>query len=192
MPGFYPEDEYDLAGYCTGVVDREKIIDNKTMAAGDVVIALPSSGVHSNGFSLVRKVFDVENDCPKDLLESLLTPTKLYVRPVLALLEQVNVKSIAHITGGGFFENIPRALPQGLTAHIRREDVRVLPIFDRIAASGDIPERDMFNTFNMGVGMVVVVSPADADKALEVLQAAGEDAYVLGTVQEGTEGVVLA
>ena len=192
MPGFYPVDEYDLAGFAVGVVDRKKILDRENVRPGDVLIALPSSGVHSNGFSLVRKVFDVENDCPKDLLESLLTPTKLYVRPVLALLDAVNVKSIAHITGGGFFENIPRALPQGLTAHIRRSDVRVLPIFDRIAAAGEIPERDMFNTFNMGVGMVVIVSPADADKALSVLREAGEDAYVLGTVREGEEGVVLA
>ena len=192
MPGFYPVDEYDLSGFAVGVVDRKKILDRENVRPGDVLIALPSSGVHSNGFSLVRKVFDVENDCPRDLLEMLLTPTKLYVKPVLALLDAVNVKSIAHITGGGFFENIPRALPQGCEAHIARRDVRVLPVFDRIAAAGDIPERDMFNTFNMGVGMVVIVSPEDADKALETLKAAGEDAYVLGTVQEGTEGVVLA
>ena len=192
MPGFYPADEYDLAGFAVGVVDRKKILDREHVRPGDVLVALPSSGVHSNGFSLVRKVFDVENDCPRDLLESLLTPTKLYVRPALALLDAVNVKSIAHITGGGFFENIPRALPQGLTAHIARKDVRVLPIFDRIAAAGGIPERDMFNTFNMGVGMVAVVAPEDADRALEVLREAGEDAYVLGTVREGAEGVVLA
>ena len=192
MPGFYPVNEYDLAGFAVGVVDRKKILDRENVRPGDVLIALPSSGVHSNGFSLVRKVFDVENDCPKDLLEQLLTPTKLYVKPVLALLDAVDVKSIAHITGGGFFENIPRALPQGLSAHIARSDVLVLPIFDRIAAAGDIPERDMFNTFNMGVGMVAIVSPADADKALETLRAAGEDAYVLGTVREGAEGVVLA
>ena len=192
MPGFYPADEYDLAGFAVGVVDRKKILDRENVRPGDVLVALPSSGVHSNGFSLVRKVFDVENDCPKDLLESLLTPTKLYVRPALALLDAVNVKSIAHITGGGFFENIPRALPQGLTAHIARKDVRVLPIFDRIAAAGGIPERDMFNTFNMGVGMVAVVAPEDAGQALDVLREAGEDAYVLGTVREGAEGVVLA
>ena len=192
MPGFYPADEYDLAGFAVGVVDKKKILDRETVRPGDVLVALPSSGVHSNGFSLVRKVFDVENDCPKDLLEQLLTPTKLYVKPVLALLDAVDVKSIAHITGGGFFENIPRALGPGLTAHIARKDVRVLPIFDRIAQAGDIPERDMFNTFNMGVGMVAIVSPADADKALETLRAAGEDAYVLGTVREGAEGVVLA
>ena len=192
MPGFYPVDEYDLAGFAVGVVDRKKILDRENVRPGDILIALPSSGVHSNGFSLVRKVFDVENDCPKELLEQLLTPTKLYVKPVLALLGAVDVKSIAHITGGGFFENIPRALPQGCEAHIARADVRVLPVFDRIAAAGGIPERDMFNTFNMGVGMVVIVSPADADRTLEVLQAAGEDAYVLGTVQAGTEGVVLA
>ena len=192
MPGFYPADEYDLAGFAVGVVDRKKILDRENVRPGDVLVALPSSGVHSNGFSLVRKVFDVENDCPRDLLESLLTPTKLYVKPMLALLDAVNVKSIAHITGGGFFENIPRALPQGLTAHIARKDVRVLPIFDRIAKEGGIPEREMFNTFNMGVGMVAVVAPEDAGQALKVLREAGEDAYVLGTVREGTEGVVLA
>ena len=192
MPGFYPADEYDLAGFAVGVVDKKKILDRETVRPGDVLVALPSSGVHSNGFSLVRKVFDVENDCPRELLESLLTPTKLYVKPVLALLDAVNVKSIAHITGGGFFENIPRALGPGLTAHIARKDVRVLPIFDRIAEAGDIPERDMFNTFNMGVGMVTIVSPEDADRALEILRAQGEDAYILGTVREGAEGVVLA
>ena len=192
MPGFYPADEYDLAGFAVGVVDKKKILDRETVRPGDVLVALPSSGVHSNGFSLVRKVFDVENDCPRELLESLLTPTKLYVKPVLALLDAVNVKSIAHITGGGFFENIPRALGPGLTAHIARKDVRVLPIFDRIAQAGDIPERDMFNTFNMGVGMVAIVSPEDADRALEILRAQGEDAYILGTVREGAEGVVLA
>lgn len=192
MPGFYPADEYDLAGFAVGVVDKKKILDRETVRPGDVLVALPSSGVHSNGFSLVRKVFDVENDCPRELLESLLTPTKLYVKPVLALLDAVNVKSIAHITGGGFFENIPRALGPGLTAHIARKDVRVLPIFDRIAQAGDIPERDMFNTFNMGVGMVTIVSPEDADRALEILRAQGEDAYILGTVREGAEGVVLA
>ncbi len=192
MPGFYPADEYDLAGFAVGVVDKRKILDRETVRPGDVLVALPSSGVHSNGFSLVRKVFDVENDCPRELLESLLTPTKLYVKPVLALLDAVNVKSIAHITGGGFFENIPRALGPGLTAHIARKDVRVLPIFDRIAQAGDIPERDMFNTFNMGVGMVTIVSPEDADRALEILRAQGEDAYILGTVREGAEGVVLA
>ena len=192
MPGFYPADEYDLAGFAVGVVDKKKILDRETVRPGDVLVALPSSGVHSNGFSLVRKVFDVENDCPRELLESLLTPTKLYVKPVLALLDAVSVKSIAHITGGGFFENIPRALPQGCEAHIARKDVRVLPIFDRIAEAGDIPERDMFNTFNMGVGMVTIVSPEDADRALEILRAQGEDAYILGTVREGAEGVVLA
>ena len=192
MPGFYPVDEYDLAGFAVGVVDKKKILDRENVRPGDVLLALPSSGVHSNGFSLVRKVFDVESeDCPKDLLETLLTPTKLYVRPVLALLDAVSVKSIAHITGGGFFEHIPRALPQGLSARIARKDVRVLPIFERIAASGDIPERDMFNTFNMGVGMVVVVSKEDAEQALEVLRANGEDAYVLGEVVESGEGVIL-
>ena len=191
MPGFYPADEYDLAGFAVGVVDKKKILDRETVRPGDVLVALPSSGVHSNGFSLVRKVFDVENDCPRELLESLLTPTKLYVKPVLALLDAVNVKSIAHITGGGFFENIPRALPQGLTAHIARKDVRVLPIFDRIAEAGDIPERDMFNTFNMGVGMSMAVSPATADRALELLRAQGVEAYVMGEIIRGEERIRL-
>lgn len=191
MPGFYDEKEYDLAGYTTGVVDREKIIDNRTMAAGDVIIALPSSGVHSNGFSLVRKVFDIENaDLKKPLEalggaslgETLLTPTKIYVKPVLALLEQVKVKGISHITGGGFYENIPRSIPDGLGAVIEKKAVRVLPIFDLIAKEGNISERDMFNTYNMGVGMSIVVSPEDADKALEILKTQGEDAYIIGSI----------
>ena len=191
MPGFYPIDEYDLAGYCTGVVDKDKIIDNKTMCEGDVIIALPSSGVHSNGFSLVRKVFDVENSdikAPvaelggKSIGETLLTPTKIYVKPVLALMEKVKVKGISHITGGGFYENIPRSIPDGLCAKIERSAVRVLPIFELLAKTGNISERDMFNTFNMGVGMSIVVSKADADKALEVLKANGEDAYVIGEI----------
>ncbi|MBP5618203.1 MAG: phosphoribosylformylglycinamidine cyclo-ligase, partial [Clostridia bacterium] len=182
MPGFYPVDEYDLAGYCTGVVERDRIIDNKTMRPGDVVIALPSSGVHSNGFSLVRKVFDVENadlTAPvaelggASLGETLLTPTKIYVGPILALLEQVAVKGISHITGGGFYENIPRSIPDGLGAKIERRSVKVLPIFDLIARTGSITERDMFNTFNMGVGMSVVVAKEDADKAIAVLRGAG-------------------
>ena len=200
MPGFYPVDEYDLAGFSVGVVDKAKIIDNNSMREGDVIIALPSSGVHSNGFSLVRKVFDVENSdikTPVEALggksvgEALLTPTRIYVKPVLALLEQVKVKGISHITGGGFYENIPRSIPDGLGAVIDKASIRILPIFELIAKTGNIPERDMFNTFNMGVGMVAIVSGADADKALEVLREAGEDAYVLGTVREGAEGVVL-
>ena len=198
MPGFYPVDEYDLAGYSTGVVDKDNIIDNKTMAAGDIVIALPSSGVHSNGFSLVRKVFDVENadiKTPVDELggksigETLLTPTRIYVKPVLALLEQVNVKGVSHITGGGFYENIPRSIPDGLGAKIKRDAVKVLPIFDLIAKTGNISERDMFNTFNMGVGMSIVVSPQDADKALEILKAQGEDAYIIGEIIESDDKI---
>ena len=191
MPGFYPVDEYDLAGYCTGVVDKSKIIDNKTMCEGDVIIALASSGVHSNGFSLVRKVFDVENSdikAPveelggKSIGETLLTPTKIYVKPVLALLSEVKVKGISHITGGGFYENIPRSIPDGLCAKIDRKSVKVLPIFELIAKEGNIDERDMFNTFNMGVGMSIVVGKQDADKALEVLKANGEDAYIVGEI----------
>ena len=200
MPGFYPVDEYDLAGFSVGVVDRDKILDKTAVRPGDKLIALPSSGVHSNGFSLVRKVFDVENAdlaAPvealggKSLGETLLTPTKIYVKPMLALMDAVNVKSVAHITGGGFFENIPRALPEGCAAQIDRSAVKVLPIFDLIAKTGEIPEREMFNTFNMGVGMIAVVSPEDADKAVETLKANGEDAYVLGEIVGG-EGVILA
>ena len=200
MPGFYPVDEYDLAGFSVGVVDRDKILDKTSVRAGDKLIALPSSGVHSNGFSLVRKVFDVENadlTAPvealggKSLGETLLTPTKIYVGPMLALMEAVTVKSVAHITGGGFFENIPRALPAGCAAKIDRSAVKVLPIFDLIAKTGEIPEREMFNTFNMGVGMIAVVPAEEADKALETLRANGEDAYVLGEIVEG-EGVIFA
>ena len=200
MPGLYPEDGYDLAGYSTGVVDKEKIIDNKTMKAGDVVIALPSSGVHSNGFSLVRKVFDVENadiKTPCDELggksvgETLLTPTKIYVKPVLSLLEQVKVKGISHITGGGFYENIPRSIPEGLGAKIEKAAVKILPIFDMIAKAGSISERDMFNTYNMGVGMSITVDKTDADKALEVLKANGEDAYIIGEIISSGEKITI-
>ena len=200
MPGFYPVDEYDLAGFSVGVVDRDRILDKTAVRPGDKLIALPSSGVHSNGFSLVRKVFDVENadlTAPVEALggrslgETLLTPTKIYVKPMLALMDAVKVKSVAHITGGGFFENIPRALPDGCAAQIDRGAVKVLPIFDLIAKTGEIPEREMFNTFNMGVGMIAVVAAEDADKALETLKANGEDAYVLGGIVEG-EGVVFA
>ena len=200
MPGFYPIDEYDLAGYCTGVVDKEKIIDNKKMKSGDVIIALPSSGVHSNGFSLVRKVFDVENadlKAPleklggKSLGETLLTPTKIYVKPVLALLEQVEVKGISHITGGGFYENIPRSIPDGLGAEIVKDDVKILPIFKLLAETGGITERDMFNTFNMGVGMSIVVSADDAAKALEILKQNGEDAYTIGKIIESEEKIII-
>ena len=200
MPGFYPVDEYDLAGFSVGVVDKSKILDPSTMKAGDVVIALPSSGVHSNGFSLVRKVFDVENSdikSPREELggksvgETLLTPTKIYVRPVLALLEQVKVKGISHITGGGFYENIPRSIPDGLGAVIDRKNVKVLPIFDLIAKEGGISERDMINTFNMGVGMSIVVAREDAEKAIEILKANGEDAYVIGKIENSEDKITI-
>jgi len=199
-PGLMPEDDYDLAGYCTGIVDKSKIIDNKTMNAGDVVIALASSGVHSNGFSLVRKVFDVENadiTSPvaelggKSIGETLLTPTKLYVKSVLALLEQVKVKGISHITGGGFYENIPRSIPDGLGAKIDKSAIKILPIFNLLAKKGNISERDMFNTFNMGVGMSIVVSAKDAEKSLEILKANGEDAYIIGEIIESEDKIIL-
>ncbi|MBQ0091967.1 MAG: phosphoribosylformylglycinamidine cyclo-ligase [Clostridiales bacterium] len=200
MPGFYPEDEYDLAGYCTGIVDKNKIIDHTTMKEGDVVIALPSSGVHSNGFSLVRKVFDVEKadlTSPREELggkslgETLLTPTVIYVKPVLALLENVRVKAISHITGGGFYENIPRSIPEGLCAEIDKAKVRVLPIFDMIAKTGNISEHDMFNTFNMGVGMTVIVSPEDEQKSLSVLKDNGIAAYPIGKIVSSDQKIVL-
>lgn len=200
MPGFYPIDEYDLAGFCVGVVDKDKVLDNSKMAQGDVVIALPSSGVHSNGFSLVRKVFDVDNadiKSPvaelggKSVGETLLTPTKIYVKPMLALFEEVTVKAVSHITGGGFYENIPRSIPDGFGAKIDKSALKILPIFDLIAKTGNIPERDMFNTFNMGVGMSVVVSKDDAEKALEVLKANGEDAYIIGEIIKSDEKVVI-
>lgn len=198
MPGFYPVDEYDLAGFAVGVVDKKNVLDKNNVKEGDVLIALPSSGVHSNGFSLVRKVFDVESsDISKPVVELggrsigevLLTPTKIYVKPVLALLKEIKAKSIAHITGGGFYENIPRSLPDGLGAVIKREDIRVLPIFDLIAKEGNIPERDMFNTFNMGVGMTIIVSKEDTDRSISILKEHGEDAYVLGTISKSDEGV---
>ena len=200
MPGFYPVDEYDLAGFSVGIVDRDRILDNQSMVPGDVLIALPSSGVHSNGFSLVRRVFDVERadlKAPvealggKSLGEALLAPTKIYVKPVLALLEQVRVKGISHITGGGFYENIPRMIPAGLCAQIPRADVRVLPIFDLIAKTGKISERDMFNTFNMGVGMCLAVAAEDAEQALQILKEQGEDAYLLGELVPGEQRIEL-
>ena len=198
MPGFYPEDEYDLAGFSVGVVDKKAIIDNSSMTAGDAVIALPSSGVHSNGFSLVRKVFDVENRDIKTPLESLggksigdtlLTPTRIYVKPMLELFKSVKVKGVSHITGGGFYENIPRSIPQGLGAVIDKSAVKVLPVFELIAREGNIPERDMFNTFNMGVGMSVIVAEQEADKALEILRVQGENAYVIGHVAKSEDKV---
>lgn len=200
MPGFYPEDEYDLAGFSVGVVDRTKVLNNKTIKEGDAIIALPSSGVHSNGFSLVRRVFDVENTdmkAPvaelggKSLGETLLTPTKIYVKPMLAVFEEVTVKAVSHITGGGFYENIPRSIPKGFGAKIDKSALRILPIFDLIAKKGNIPERDMFNTFNMGVGMSVVVGKEDVPKTLEILKANGEDAYVMGEIIASEEGVVI-
>ena len=200
MPGFYPVDEYDLAGFSVGVVDRARVIDKTTMRAGDVMIALPSSGVHSNGFSLVRKVFDVEHrdlGAPvadldgKSLGEVLLTPTKIYVKPILALLEKVSVRGISHITGGGFYENMPRSIPDGLGVKIEQAAVRVLPIFRLLQKAGGIDERDMFNTFNMGVGMSVIVPLDEADTALAVLRAAGEEAYLIGEIERTEEKIRL-
>lgn len=200
MPGFYPEDEYDLAGFAVGVVDKSRIIDNSAMKEGDVIIALPSSGIHSNGFSLVRRVFDVENrdlEKPEDRLggislgEALLAPTKIYVKPMLALFGQIKVKGVSHITGGGFYENIPRSIPDGFGAAIRKSDIKILPIFKLLAETGGIPERDMFNTYNMGVGMSAVVAEEDADKALEILKANGEDAYIIGRIVKSSEKVTI-
>ncbi len=201
-PGLMPVDEYDLAGFAVGVVDKKKIIDNTRMAVGDAVIALASTGIHSNGFSLCRKVFDIDNNPPelytareelggKSVAEALLVPTRIYVKSVLALLEQVDVKGISHITGGGFYENIPRSIPDGLGAVIDRSAVKVLPIFDLIAKTGNIPERDMFNTYNMGVGMSIVVKAADVEKALEILTAHGENAYVIGKIVESDEKITI-
>ncbi len=199
MPGFYPPDEYDLAGFSVGIVDKDQIIDHEKTKPGDVLIALPSSGVHSNGFSLVRKVFNVESDIlhryqtelQKSLGEELLMPTKIYVKPVLALLKEVDVLGISHITGGGFYENMPRALPQGLCARIEKAAVKTPPIFPMIAKAGNVPEKDMFNTFNMGVGMCLTVKKVQADKALNILHAQGEDAYIIGEVVSGEDGVQL-
>ena len=199
MPGFYPEEEYDLAGFAVGVADKKKIIDSSAVRPGDAIIGLASSGVHSNGFSLVRKVFDVEH---KDLTihrdelggslgEALLTPTRIYVKPMLALLEQVTVKAVSHITGGGFYENIPRALPEGCAARIPLDRLGIPPLFQLIQREGNIPMRDMYNTFNMGVGMSVIVDKTQADKAVEILRGAGEDAWVMGEVAAGERGVVL-
>ena len=201
-PGMMPEDEYDLAGFTVGVVDKEKILSNDTMKPGDVIIALPSTGVHSNGFSLVRKIFDIDGNPDvlhttpaelggKSLGEALLAPTKIYVKPVLKVLEEVDVKGISHITGGGFYENIPRMLKEGMSAKIEKAAVPVRPIFDLIQKVGNIPERDMFNTFNMGVGLCMAVSKETAQNALDALNAAGEEAVALGEVTEGGKEVVL-
>ena len=199
MPGFYPADEYDLAGFSVGLVDKDRIIDNGKTRPGDVLIALPSSGVHSNGFSLVRKVFNVESDIlhryqsdlQRSLGEELLTPTRIYVKPVLALLAKMDVLGISHITGGGFYENIPRALPKGLCARIEKASVKTPPVFRLIAQAGNIPEKDMFNTFNMGVGMCLTVPDAQADTALDILRSQGEEAYIIGEVVQGEGGVQL-
>ncbi len=201
MPGFYPEDEYDLAGYACGMVDHDNIINKDEIVPGDIIIALPSSGVHSNGFSLVRKVFDIESRditkpvaelSGKSLGEVLLTPTKIYVKPVLALMNEIKVKGISHITGGGFYENIPRSLPNGISAKIEKSAVRPLPIFSLIAKEGGISEHDMYNTYNMGVGMSLTVSKDKADRAIEILRANGEDAYIIGETVASEEGVILA
>lgn len=198
MPGFYPIDEYDLAGFTVGVVDKSKVLDKNKIKAGDAIIAIPSSGVHSNGFSLVRKVFDVENNdikVPvaelggKSVGETLLTPTKIYVKQMLSVFDKVDVKAVSHITGGGFYENIPRSLPTGFGAKIEKNAVKVLPIFDLLAKTGGIDEHDMFNTFNMGVGMSVIVDKNDADKTISILKDAGEDAYVMGEVVKSDESV---
>ncbi len=200
MPGFYSEDEYDLAGFSVGAVDKAKVLDKTKMKEGDLIIALPSSGVHSNGFSLVRKIFDVEKadlTSPveelggRSLGEALLTPTKIYVKPMLALFKEVEVKGVSHITGGGFYENIPRSIPDGLGASIEKAAVKVLPIFDLIAKAGNVPEHDMFNTFNMGVGMSVIVAAEDAEKAVKVLKDAGEEPYIIGRIVRSDDKVTI-
>ena len=201
-PGMMPVEDYDLAGFAVGIVDKKKILDNTRMAAGDVVIALASTGIHSNGFSLCRKVFDIDNNNPdlyvpkeelggKTIAEALLVPTKIYVKSVLALLEKVDVKGISHITGGGFYENIPRSIPDGLGAKIDKSAVKVLPIFDLIAKTGNIPERDMYNTYNMGVGMSIVVPAEQVDTALAILKENGEDAYVIGEIVASDDKVTI-
>ena len=197
-PGTMAPEDYDLAGFSVGIVDREKILDNTAMRAGDIVIALASSGVHSNGFSLVRKVFDVERadlKAPRTELggrslgDALLEPTRIYVKPVLALLEKVPVRGISHITGGGFYENIPRSVPDGLCARIDRKAVRVLPVFDLIAKEGGVSERDMFNTFNMGVGMSLVVPADRREEALAILRDQGEEAWVIGEIVQAEQKI---
>ena len=201
-PGLMPAEDYDLAGFAVGIVDKKKILDNKNMQAGDVVIALGSTGIHSNGFSLCRKVFDIDHNPPalyearqelggKSVAEALLVPTRIYVKAILALIEQCDVKGISHITGGGFYENIPRSIPDGLCAKVDKSKVRVLPIFQLLQKEGDIPERDMYNTYNMGVGMTVVVPADQAEKAIEVLKAHGEDAYIIGEIVTGDEKIEL-
>lgn len=197
MPGFYPEDEYDLAGFCVGIVDKKKIIDSKTIEVGDKVIGLKSSGVHSNGFSLVRKVFDVNKETLSEYApelgmtvgEALLAPTKIYVKPILKLLEEVKVKGISHITGGGFYENMPRMLREGVALKIDKNSYEVPAIFKLIESRGNIPERDMYNTFNMGIGMAVIVPANEVEKAIDILKDAGEEAYLIGEVVEGNKEI---
>ena len=199
MPGFYPENEYDIAGFAVGMVDRKKMLDNKNVRPGDAVIALASTGVHSNGFSLVRKIFGEDKsdfmrysaDLGKTVGEALLTPTAIYVKPILSLIKKIEVHSISHITGGGFYENIPRGLPDGLCAEIERKAINVLPVFEMIAKKGGIDERDMFNTFNMGVGMTVTVPGDQANGAVRLLRDLGQDAYIIGEVTKGEDGVVI-
>lgn len=199
MPGFYPVDEYDLAGFCVGIVDKKKIINNKTIEIGDKVIGLKSSGVHSNGFSLVRKVFDVNKENLNEYVESLgctvgealLKPTKIYVKPILKLIEQVKVKGISHITGGGFYENMPRMLREGVALKIDKNSYEVPPIFKLIAERGNIPERDMYNTFNMGIGMAVIVPESEVEKSLKILKQAGEEAYLIGEVIAGNKEIIV-
>lgn len=191
MPGFYPVDEYDLAGYSTGVVDKDKVINGSLINEGDVVIGLASSGVHSNGFSLVRKVFDLNDYSKKEIIDTLLTPTKIYVKSVLSLFKEINVKGISHITGGGFYENIPRMIPDGLCAKIDRASIRVLPIFELIQKTGNISEHDMFNTFNMGVGMAVTVADKDKEKALRILEDEKETAYIIGEIIRHKDKIIL-
>lgn len=199
MPGFYPEDEYDLAGFCVGVVDKKKIIDSKTIEVGDRVIGLASSGVHSNGFSLVRKVFDVNEENLKEYVEelgktvgeALLEPTRIYVKPILKLIEEVKVKGISHITGGGFYENLPRMLREGVSLKIDKNSYEVPALFKLIASRGSIPERDMYNTFNMGIGMAVIVPENEVEKALNILKEAGEEAYLIGEVVPGNKEIIM-
>ena len=200
MPGFYPEDEYDLAGFAVGIVDKKKVIDRNSVKEGDVIIGIASSGIHSNGYSLVRKVFDVENQDltvkpeelgGKTLGEVLLTPTKIYVKPMLALFKEIQPHGVMHITGGGFYENIPRGLPEGFSAKISKDSLEVPAVFKMLMEKGGIPERDMFNTYNMGTGMTVVVDEKDADRAIEIINGAGEKAKAIGRIVKGGEGVII-
>lgn len=200
MPGFYPEDEYDLAGFAVGIVDKKKVIDIEKVSEGDAIIGIASSGIHSNGYSLVRKVFDVENTDlnktyeeldGKTLGEVLLTPTKIYVKPMLALFKEMTPHAVMHITGGGFYENIPRALPEGMSAKIYKDELEIPGIFKLLMKEGNIPERDMFNTYNMGTGMTVVVPKEDAAQAVEIIEAAGEHAKVIGEIVKSSEGVII-